>query len=96
MSHPRYKSRAWLAVRKQVLARDGQRCQIQAAGCLGRATEVDHIIRPEDGGSELHMTNLRASCKPCNVSKRNRQAAARARQADQRAYQYRTATQRAW
>jgi len=48
-----------------VFQRDGYRCQIRLEGCLGTATEIDHIIRKEWGGSD-QMDNLRAACKWCN------------------------------
>jgi 5-methylcytosine-specific restriction endonuclease McrA len=55
---PRYRSRQWQAIRLYIIARDG--------GCVVcRATtrlEVDHIIRPEDGGSFFDEANLRTLC----------------------------------
>jgi len=70
----------WPTVRKRVLARDGYECQIQThcGRGVGRqfgdtATEVDHI-EPIDKHPELRlvMTNLQASCKPCNAAKGGR------------------------
>src|SRR5689334_22920217 len=78
MTHPRYRTAAWRAVRKQVLARDGRLCQIKRPGCTVIATEVDHRVRPEAGGAEYDPANLRAACKACNVGKRNAELAARA------------------
>lgn len=84
MGHPRYGTYRWRQVRKFVMRRDMGLCQIRLPGCRGTATEVDHIVRPEDGGSEYGQDNLRASCKPCNVAKRNMELARRAKRADQK------------
>ena len=77
--HPRYKTRMWRVVRAAVLRRDAYQCQLRIDGCTGLATECDHVVRPEDGGDEFHTDNLQASCKHCNVSKRNSELAKRAR-----------------
>jgi 5-methylcytosine-specific restriction enzyme A len=83
MTHPRYRSQAWRSVRRQVLIRDGYRCQLRCcAGCLILANSVDHTVRPEDGGATYDLTNLKACCKPCNTAKRNAQLAERAKQGD--------------
>ena len=76
----RYDSPAWRLVRKQVLARDGYRCQLGLPGCTGVARQVDHIAEPAVGGAFFAMFNLRASCGHCNVSKRNRMRARAARE----------------
>ena len=68
--------------RKAILRRDMNQCQTGYPGCTGVATQVDHVNRPEDGGGEYDPFNLRASCKPCNIAKRNRELAARAKRAD--------------
>ena len=65
MSRPRHWSYRGEGRRKFILHRDGYRCQIQLEGCLVTATEVDHIIRKEWGGSD-QPDNLRAACKWCN------------------------------
>jgi 5-methylcytosine-specific restriction endonuclease McrA len=65
-----YGARAWRAVRLVVLARDGHLCRIQGPRCTLNATEVDHIVRPEDGGAWYDPANLRASCGPCNRGRR--------------------------
>ena len=83
----------WEAVRLVILERDAWRCQIRGAKCTLVATEVDHKIRPEDGGSRLGAHNLRASCRPCNAS---RGAKARARKLRVRLAQVDAATQRVW
>jgi 5-methylcytosine-specific restriction enzyme A len=81
MTNPVYRSRAWQAVRRQVLARDGYQCRIRLGGCRGRADSVDHIVELEDGGSAYALSNLQSCCRSCNVAKRNRSVAARAKRA---------------
>ena len=49
--NPVYRSSAWAAVRRRVLARDEYRCQIRLPGCKGRADTVDHVLELEDGGA---------------------------------------------
>jgi len=58
-------TRRWREIRSYVLARDRWKCQIQGNDCTKRATEVDHIIRREDGGTD-GTENLRAACGKCN------------------------------
>jgi 5-methylcytosine-specific restriction enzyme A len=77
--NPVYRSRAWQAVRRQVLARDGYQCQIRLGACRGRADSVDHIVELDDGGSAYALSNLQACCASCNTAKRNRAVAARAK-----------------
>ena len=64
-----YNSRAWRKVRRQVLMRDGYRCQIRGPRCTYAATHVDHIRPLADGGSH-DPANLRAACLNCNLSRR--------------------------
>jgi 5-methylcytosine-specific restriction protein A len=59
-------SREWRALRLAILDRDGWQCQIRGPRCATVATTVDHIVRPDDGGSIWNETNLRAACRPCN------------------------------
>ena len=42
--------------------------------CTDKATEVDHVIQPEDGGTN-DPENLRAVCKPCHARRTGRQGA---------------------
>jgi 5-methylcytosine-specific restriction protein A len=56
-------TRRWRRVRARVLARDRYRCQL----CGAPATEVDHVVRVADGGSD-HPGNLRAICGRCQRS----------------------------
>lgn len=64
-------TRRWRRVRELVLARDGHRCQVpKGAGICGeRATHVDHIRPLADGGDKWDMSNMRAACAPCNLSR---------------------------
>lgn len=73
-----YDSR-WRKARTEILQRDNHLCTINAPHCTTHATEVDHIVALRDGGPRLDPTNLRASCKSCNVGRANTQ---RARLAD--------------
>jgi hypothetical protein len=63
----------WRKVRKVVLERDGYICRINGLKCTMTATEVDHVVPVEDGGPVFDPENLRASCKPCNVGRAQRQ-----------------------
>jgi hypothetical protein len=46
---------------KRVLERDGYQCQLRYADiCVGRASQVDHIVQPEAGD-----TNDLANLRPC-------------------------------
>jgi 5-methylcytosine-specific restriction endonuclease McrA len=53
---------------KPILVRDNFECQIRGPMCLGLATTVDHI-HPKAWGGRATPDNLRAACKPCNLSK---------------------------
>lgn len=57
----------WVAVRQTILERDRHTCQIGGEHCITRATHVDHIISPAEGGAWYDPTNLRAACEPCNL-----------------------------
>jgi 5-methylcytosine-specific restriction protein A len=58
----------------QVLKRDGYVCQLRYPGCLGRASQVDHIVQPEAGGTD-ELENLRAVCRRCHATRTGRQGA---------------------
>lgn len=60
----------WRKVRVRILRRDGWLCQIRGPECLGEATEVDHIVPWRTGGAWYDEDNLRAACRPCNLSVR--------------------------
>ena len=55
-------TRAWRALRAQVLSRDRHRCRI----CGKPATHVDHVRSIVSGGTD-HPSNLRALCATCNL-----------------------------
>lgn len=67
-----YKPRArvyggrWATVRRRILDRDGNTCQIGLLGCTGTATCVDHITPVSWGGAWYDPSNLRAACRNCN------------------------------
>jgi 5-methylcytosine-specific restriction protein A len=49
-------------------------CQLGYPGCLGRASQVDHIVQPEAGGDDS-PENLRAVCRKCHATRTGRQGA---------------------
>lgn len=67
---PEYKR--WRAA---VMTRDGWRCQIGGRGCLGAATQADHVRNvkrfPE---LEFAVSNGQAVCVPCHKAKTQREA----------------------
>jgi 5-methylcytosine-specific restriction enzyme A len=66
---------SWPVIRKQVLERDGYQCLLRFAGiCIGKATEVDHILQPGAGGTD-DLENLRAVCRPCHARRTGQQGA---------------------
>jgi 5-methylcytosine-specific restriction enzyme A len=66
---------SWPVIRKEVLERDRFECQLRfPVICFGRATQVDHIVRPEEGGTN-DLANLRAVCKPCHARRTGQQGA---------------------
>ena len=74
----------WQAVRKRVLERDGYKCQLRYADiCIGRASQVDHIVQPEAGGGS-DLANLRAVCVRCHARRTGRQGALAKQRAAQR------------
>jgi 5-methylcytosine-specific restriction protein A len=65
----------WQVIRKQVLVRDGYQCQLRYTDiCVGRASQVDHIVQPEAGGTS-DLANLRAVCVRCHARRTGRQGA---------------------
>jgi 5-methylcytosine-specific restriction protein A len=75
----------WKERVRRVLARDGYQCQLRYPDiCIGRATQVDHIVQPEAGGTNA-LENLRAVCRRCHARRTGRQGAlAKQRRAAQR------------
>jgi hypothetical protein len=75
---------SWPVIRKKVLERDGYHCQLRFPDiCIGKATEVDHIIQPEAGGGS-DLANLRAVCVRCHARRTGRQGALAKQRAAQR------------
>jgi 5-methylcytosine-specific restriction protein A len=65
----------WQARAKRVLERDGYQCQLRfPVICIGKATQVDHIVQPEAGGTN-DLENLRAVCRPCHARRTGQQGA---------------------
>jgi 5-methylcytosine-specific restriction enzyme A len=81
-----YHSGAWRNARYEVLKRDPE-CQLRFDGCTGKSQEVDHIVRPADGGTH-EPDNPRGGCRRCHRKRtaaqgmegHRRAAAARRRQ----------------
>ena len=72
--HRTLNGRRWVAVRRQVLDRDGWRCQ--QCGRAGKV-EVDHIEALEDGGDPWAPDNLQTLCRGCHISKTDAENQAR-------------------
>lgn len=57
-------TRRWRRLRRLILERDGYMCGLKIEGiCLGRATEVHHVLGKGVSESPRH---LMAACRPCN------------------------------
>lgn len=52
----------------RILARDGGRCYLRGAKCIGTAIEVDHIRSLARGGTDTD-DNKAAICVPCHRAK---------------------------
>ncbi|GHB30560.1 HNH endonuclease [Salinicola rhizosphaerae] len=66
--------RPWRRIRDRVLQRDKGLCQAcLRAGRVTPATEVDHIVNLESGGTD-DDSNLEAICSPCHKAKTAREA----------------------
>ena len=76
-------SHYWTLVRREALERDGYQCQLKFPGCLGKATEADHIVSVADGG-EHTLENARAVCKRCHRTRTGQQGGAASKRAAQR------------
>jgi 5-methylcytosine-specific restriction endonuclease McrA len=79
MPKPDYAGPERQAVRRMVLASDGYVCQLRRPKCTFEATQVDHVVSVTNGGPRLDPSNLVATCRSCDISKRNSEVAARAR-----------------
>ena len=58
----------WRAMRAAVIARDGAVCAYCSAP---NSFQCDHVV-PRARGGKSEMSNLAASCKSCNSSKRDK------------------------
>lgn len=58
---PRTSTAHWRRLRRLVLERDGHRCVLPDCPYLDDPLEVDHIVRPDQGGTD-DPTNLRTLC----------------------------------
>jgi 5-methylcytosine-specific restriction endonuclease McrA len=70
----------WRRIRREVLQRDNNQCQIKGEGCTQIAQQVDHILPVSMGGDWFEKDNLRASCARCNNNRniKHRMTASRA------------------
>ncbi|UVK64308.1 HNH endonuclease [Mycobacterium phage SydNat] len=66
----------WEEIRQEVLNDADGVCEIRWPGCLGWATDVDHIQR----GNDHSRRNLRAACKSCHGKKSSAEGNARKRE----------------
>ena len=73
----RDRGRSWRRKRERVLRRDGYLCvHCNNNGRVTGATEVDHIVTLDQGGSDS-MDNLQSLCKECHAVKTAREAGVR-------------------
>lgn len=63
-------AREWASA---VLTRDRHLCRLRLKGCLGVATEADHIVPVTEGG-EYVLSNGQAVCTPCHKIKTQEEA----------------------
>lgn len=69
---------AWRRIRERILKRDKGLCRSCAAiGLIRQATEVDHIVRKKDGGTD-NDNNLQSLCSTCHKDKTRAENAGRA------------------
>ncbi|MEZ6954134.1 MULTISPECIES: HNH endonuclease [unclassified Aeromonas] len=67
---------AWRKRRKRILERDKYLCQVcLALGIVTPATQVDHIVNKEAGGTD-DDDNLQSICDPCHGTKTRAEALA--------------------
>lgn len=61
-----YRTKAWFQIRREVMVRDGMRCQMCGKDCFGKyAAHIDHIKPLAEGGAD-DMENLRLLCQRCH------------------------------
>ena len=61
-------SAAYRRNRDECMRRAQWKCQLRLDGCIGSASECDHIVSVADGGGH-DLANLRAACKPCHTKR---------------------------
>ncbi|WP_239655210.1 HNH endonuclease [Mycobacterium riyadhense] len=64
----------WKQQRAKALHRDNGTCQIRGPRCTIVATQVDHRISVENGGTD-DLSNLDSACAQCHNDKTQREAA---------------------
>lgn len=52
--------------RTKAMQRARWRCELRLEGCIGSASECDHVVSVADGGGH-DPGNLRAACAPCHA-----------------------------
>lgn len=74
--HAQKASRIPRASRDAVSKRSGMRCEIRGPNCIGKATELDHIVSRGMGGRKGQAkalnndpSNLQAVCWPCHLER---------------------------
>lgn len=60
-------SRRWRTLRRRILNRDSNRCQLRLDGCRTRATDVHHLTAWHGDPADANPADLCAACHPCNV-----------------------------
>ena len=60
-------TRKWRKIREYVLKRDGKVCK----KCGAHANHVDHVRTRKNGGKD-QLSNLRAMCQSCNLSRKRK------------------------
>ncbi len=68
-----YTSKAWGIRRREILERDGFKCQYQFEGCSKYATQVDHITSSFITELCLDPYNLKSSCDNCHNKKHGKE-----------------------
>ena len=63
-----YYDRRWQKVRAAYLSRYPLCADCEKAGRLTPATDVHHIVKPGDGGTD-HDDNLMGLCRPCHSAR---------------------------
>ncbi|WP_233866690.1 HNH endonuclease [Paraburkholderia adhaesiva] len=69
---PRTRGRKWLRIRARQLRRHPLCARCLRAGHVTEATEVDHIVRVADGGTD-DPSNLQSLCHECHADKTARE-----------------------